>query len=105
MEIFTYLVITPVYKNSYSDKPYRADLKLVKSVKGTSMASNAVPIKLALEIPDELFSKPQLQATIKIDKNKVSAPVIDAEVLDNITEMINKQLGVDLKINLVTKEK
>jgi hypothetical protein len=25
--------------------------------------------------------------------------------LDNITEMINKQLGVDLKINLVTKEK
>lgn len=104
MEIHTYLIVTPKFKSSYSDRPYKADLKLVQKAKGTSMASNAVAIKVTLDIPDSIFIKPQLQATIKIDKNSVSPPVIEAEVLDNITEMLNKQLGIDLKINMIQQQ-
>ena len=56
------------------------------------------------DIPDELFTKPQLQASITVSKDAVSAPVIEADVVDNISEIISKELGIDLNIAVVPNQ-
>ncbi len=104
MNIIKYLIITPKYSRYNQTHPTGADVKIIASLKGGRIPSNAVPLKLELNLPDALFSRPQLQATIKIDESSVSAPVIDAQVLDNIKQELQKQIGVDLTINIVENE-
>ncbi len=71
------------------------------AVKSPSLKSHEIAIALRINIPNELFSKPQLQASIVIPEDSVSAPVIDAQVIDNLQEVVSKQLGVDLSISLL----
>ena len=66
-----------------------------------ALDSNEITVKLDLDIPDKLFAKPQLQANITIDKEAITAPTINAEVIDNIQEVISQNLGVDLNISLI----
>lgn len=66
-----------------------------------SLESYEIAIKLSLDIPNELFNKPQLQASIIVPKDAVTAPIIEAEVIDNIKETISKELGIDLNISLL----
>lgn len=94
MEISCFLIV------SEGKKRYSPNIKIVKSLKG-NMPSNAVAIKVNLNLPDSIFKKPQLQATIKIDESDVSKPVIDAKVLDNIKAEMSKYLGIDMSINIV----
>lgn len=94
MNITTYLIVTP------GSRSYRYKLKLVQSLKGT-MSANSVAIKLNLDLPDALFKKPQLVASIKVDDKQVSQPVINAQVLDNIQETLSKTLGINMTVNLI----
>lgn len=94
MEINKYLII------SEGTKKWNANVKIANTLKG-KMPSNAVVLKLNLILPDSLFKKPQLQATIKINEEDVSKPVINVETLNNITEVFNKQFGIDLTIKHV----
>jgi len=64
-----------------------------------------IAIKLALDIPDDLFTKPQLEASIIVPNDALSAPVIEAETTDNIQRIISKELGVDLQISVVEEVK
>jgi hypothetical protein len=99
MQINKYLILTPTYFNG-SKRLKNIDVKVCASTSGT-MAANAIALKLNLNLPDELFLKPQLEATINVDKDKVTAPVITAEILHNIQQEIQNIIGVDLKINIV----
>jgi len=74
------------------------------TTKSPSLESYEVAIKINLDIPDELFTKPQLQASITVSKDAVSAPVIEADVVDNISEIISKELGIDLNIAVVPNQ-
>lgn len=71
------------------------------SVNLPALDSYEIAVKVSLEMPDELFEKPQLQASIKVPSDSVSAPVIEAEVVDNIQELVSKELGVDLSIKII----
>ena len=71
------------------------------TVSSPALDSHEVAVKISLDIPDELFSRPQLQASIKVPNDSVSALVIEADVIDNIQEIVSKELGVDLNIALV----
>lgn len=71
------------------------------AVNSPALDSHEVAVKINLDIPDELFTKPQLQASITIPSDSVNPPIIDAEVVDNIQELISKEIGVDLSIALV----
>lgn len=95
--ISQYLIISP------GPKRWSPKVKLVRSLKG-NMPANSVAIKLNLSLPESLFQKPQLQATIKINENDVSKPVINAEVLDNIKQELQKNLGVEMSINVIEEE-
>lgn len=91
MEISQYLII------SEGKKRYNPNVKLVKTLKG-NMPSNAVALKLNINIPDSIFKRPQLQASIKINEEDINKPIINAAVIDNITEVFKQQLGVDVTI-------
>ena len=73
--------------------------RLTKSA--TDLAAGEVSVKVSVQLPAALFDRPQLQASIIIPEGALSAPVIDATVLDNVREIIQQQLGIDLKIQLV----
>ena len=67
--------------------------------------SHEIAVALKLDIPDELFIRPQLEASIKVDPKNVNPVVIESEVINNIKETISKELGVDLSITVLETNK
>jgi hypothetical protein len=72
--------------------------------KSPSLVSGEVAIKVTVNVPDALFERPQLQARIVVPDSAVSKPVIDATVLDNIQQVLNQQLGLDIRVSLVEND-
>jgi hypothetical protein len=70
-----------------------------------SLASGEVAIKVVVNVPDALFTRPILQASINVPEGAVSKPVIDATVLDNIKESLNQQFGLDVRVSLVENDR
>lgn len=84
------------------NRGYGDELKIIKTTQSApDLKSNEIAVKIKLALPSALFTKPTLQANITIDNNKVTPSVVNAEVMENITEIIEKQLGIEMKINLV----
>lgn len=59
-----------------------------------------VVIAVKLELPDSLFKKPQLSASIKVDEDTVRPFIIDANAVSGITEAIKTQTGLDCNITI-----
>lgn len=66
-----------------------------------SLAVGEVPVKIDVNVPDALFKRAQLQAKITIPESAVTAPVVTAEVLDNVREILSQQTGLDVTVSLV----
>ncbi len=97
MVINQYLII------SEGARKYSPSVKLVKTLKGT-MPSNSIALKLNIHIPDAIFKKPQLEATIKINESDITKPLINAETIDNIKQVLSQNLGIDMTIQMVEPE-
>ena len=95
MKVSTYLCIKkpPRYTN-------RASMRVVKTA--PNLESDEIAIKLNIEIPDEIFNKPRLEASVTVPKDAISAPVIEAEVIDNVQEIIKQNTGFDVKLTVVS---
>lgn len=57
-----------------------------------------ISIKIECNIPDELFTRPQLKFKIDIPQNAVPQKEITAEVIGNVQELIQSNLGIDIKL-------
>ena len=68
-----------------------------------ALESHEIAVKISLDIPEELFTKPQLEATIKVPEDSVNSPVIEAEVIDNIKEIVSKQQEILTAISWLSK--
>lgn len=68
------------------------------------LTSNEIAVKINLELPDALFTKPQLEARVVVSDKAVSAPVIEAEVVDNVEQIIKDKTGFDVKLTIVAEE-
>jgi hypothetical protein len=77
----------------------RLSARIAKSMPG--LKRDEIALALTIELPDALFKKPQLTASVVVPESSVKGPVLDANVVDNIQSVISRQLGVDLKISLV----
>lgn len=97
MEISQYIIVSP------GAKSYKPKIKLVSSLKG-QMPANAIAIRLNFNLPNSIFEKPKLEATIKINPDDLSKPTINAEVLDNIKAELNQKLGIEMTINVVEQK-
>lgn len=65
---------------------------------------NEVSIFVNLELPDQLFRKPQLSAQIKVEESQVSPMEIDVETQNNIREAIEAAAGVQVKLTIENSE-
>jgi len=96
MRLTRYLIVNK--PKGWSQKP-----SLRVTTKEPKLGPRERTISVTLDLPDSLWDEPQLEATITVPEGKVSAPVIDAEVIDNIQEVISQKLGVSLEIAVVEK--
>lgn len=95
MQISQYIVIKKTgtrYLSRYSSR-------LTKG--SPALASNEIAVKVSIEVPDEIFEKPMLQAKVTIPKEAVSKPVINAEVIDNVESIIKQNTGFEVKLEVV----
>ena len=99
MKINRYLIIGSKRFDNWSKKRRPPTTRL--TTKPPKLSSHEVAVKLSLEVPDAFFEKPLLSARIEIPEDAVSAPVIEADVVDNIQEIVNRELGIDLNISLL----
>ena len=74
------------------------------SVNAPALDSHEVAVKISLDIPEDLFIKPQLEASIQVPSDSVNKPVIEADVIDNIQEIVSRELGIDLNIGILETE-
>lgn len=57
-----------------------------------------IALKLHIEVPASLFERPELQAKIVVPD--ATPAVIDATVAENITNIIRRETGVDVKLTV-----
>lgn len=79
-------------------RPSRQGLAARVLTRAPRLAADEISLLLTLALPDTLFKKPALRASIVIPDESVNRPVIDSTVVDNIKSEIQKQLGVELTI-------
>lgn len=65
---------------------------------------NEVSILLDIDIPNELFRKPRLEAKIEIPNEAAMPETINAGVIENVQEAIKSVTGLDLKIRVIKED-
>lgn len=60
-----------------------------------------VSILLDINLPDELFRRPRLEAKIEIPQEAAGPETISSEVIENVQEAIQKSTGLTFSINVV----
>lgn len=91
MKIRRYLTVS----SSGSTKVYK---------KRPGLAYDEVCIALDLELPNQLFAKPQLAASITIPPEAAAPAEIESEVVEEIAEAVKNATGIDVKITVVDPE-
>lgn len=59
-----------------------------------------VAVCVELELPDILFKKPQITASIKVDHADVTPLIIDAETANNVKEAIETITGIKVLLKV-----
>lgn len=65
---------------------------------------NEIAVKIVLDIPDELFTRPHLEATIRVDKNKITPNQINPDIILNTKNLIEQQTGARIDMRVIEYE-
>lgn len=66
--------------------------------KKPALNKDEISIAIYCNIPDELFLKPQLSFNITVPKEAVPKKEISAEVVGNIQQIIQQNLGIEVQL-------
>lgn len=91
-----YLIIEGKRKSNYANDRRLGTIRVSKGKPSTG--ADEIALSLNLDIPDALFAKPTLEASIKVPDKGQHGPVITAEVCENIAAIIKEQTGITLNI-------
>lgn len=69
-----------------------------------ALGFDEISLALELNLPDELFKKPRLEAKITVPKEAVVSKQIEAGVVDNIEQAIKAAAGMEVKLLIVRPE-
>ena len=101
MDVSCYLLMTG--EQWYADRRRAKNIRALAK-KPSRLAKNEIAIKINLSVPDALFERPELQASIVIPDSAVNRPVIDAEVCDNLAQTLSDQLGLVVRVDSVEQD-
>lgn len=59
-----------------------------------------IAIQLDIELPDALFQRPRLAASITVPEEAAATDVIDTIVADNVQEAIEQATGLEFSISI-----
>lgn len=77
-------------------------VKVTKSPRYTDFGE--VSIGVAMELPEVLFMRPQIQASITIDAKDVQPFEINADTSNMVKDAIQQSTGLDVKLTIVNPE-
>lgn len=80
-------------------------LRVRLATRSPSLRPGEVPVYVSVSLPDALFEKPTLRATITVDDVQVPPARITADVQANIVEQLRQALGVDVKLVVEVPER
>jgi len=63
--------------------------------------SGEVLVEIEVDIPKELFNRPQLRAQISVPEDSVTPYVIEAETKDNIEQAIKNATGLIVSLEVI----
>lgn len=66
--------------------------------------ANEISICLDINVPNELFRKPRLEAKINIPIEAAGPECMNSEVVENVKEAIKQTTGLDFSINVIKAE-
>lgn len=72
--------------------------------KSPALDRSEIAVKIKVDIPKEFFERPQLQFNISVPDEAVPKQEITAEVVGNIQNLIQQNLGIDVKLISETKD-
>ena len=99
MKLKCYLVVQgkkPKYGLNRETEREAGAIRLTKTKPST--ASDEIAVCLDIEIPNSLFIKPTLQASVSVPEGSPHGGVITADVADNIADIIRQQTGFSVNV-------
>lgn len=82
-------------------KTGRSSVRVAKTK--PSCGPNEVAMKLAVDLPESLFKRPQLSATITVPESQAPM-VITPEIEQNIARVVQEQLGITMRVSSTPAE-
>jgi len=64
-----------------------------------------IAMKIHLDVPDELFDRPQLEATISVDPEKITPNTINPDLILNTKDLIEQAAGVKIDFKVIPMDK
>ena len=80
----------------------RGSMRLTKG--NTQTQTNEVSVRVNINIPDALFQKPRLEATITIPEEAIGPEMISSDVIHNCQDAIKETTGLDMIISVARDE-
>jgi len=65
---------------------------------------NEISLRLSLEIPNALFERPRLEATMKIPTEAIPKIKITPTVSDNVEKLIRQSTGLNMHVTVIEHE-
>ncbi len=69
-----------------------------------SLGHDEISMRMNVELPDQMFRRPMLQANITIPTNVVQPNIINTEMVDNVERVIRETTNLDFRVRLVDYE-
>lgn len=69
------------------------------------LAMDEVAVRIQMNLPEMLFARPQLQASLTVKEDAVSPHVITPEVLISTKELLERGTGMSVELRVVPPEK
>lgn len=94
-----YVVLEGFKRSGWPRGPWnvRADRIVKTTTEQPALKRNQIPILVTIELPEALFSRPELSVKISVDADHPRVD-LDADVLDSIRENIAGTLGVNVNV-------
>lgn len=72
--------------------------------KKPSTGPEEIAVKVTMSIPDALFERPEVEASIVVPASGERSTVVTAEVCDNIETIIRQQTGLSVSVRAVDQD-